>query len=398
MTNRTVKTRYLMTCASNVAMDKATKLLATGPSATSLISSTANRRRVSRDAGVINRGIRVISAALTRSQHQKVKKSRVCRIEEDLHAFACVRPTQVAAAVGDFPYPWGVKKIDADIVWIKTKGNGVRVAVLDTGVDACHPNLKANVKKGVSLVENVTFDRDDNGHGTHCAGIIAANLPSGKKRGNNWIYGVAPEVSIVPVKVLNYNGDGLLSAILGGLEWCLHNKIDIVSMSFRIPSDSQSYALEQACMTLWERGLLLVAATGNDRQDKKGTGGKRLTVGYPAKYDSVLGVGATDRLDTIAPFSNTGEGVDLVAPGVGILSTYRANRYRELSGTSQACPHVAGVAALLKSYRSTLTNENIKKVLLGTADPLGMEESDDVYGTGLLNATGAIEQLDVILG
>ena len=151
-------------------------------------------------------------------------------------------------------------------------------------------------------------------------------------------------------------------------------------------------------MTLWERGLLLVAATGNDRQDKKGTGGKRLTVGYPAKYDSVLGVGATDRLDTIAQFSNTGEGVDLVAPGVGILSTYRANRYRELSGTSQACPHVAGVAALLKSYRSTLSNENIKKVLLGTADPLGMEESDDVYGAGLLNATGAIEQLDAILG
>ena len=181
MTNRTVKTRYLMTCASDVAMNKATKLLATGPSATSLISSTANRRRVSRDAGVINRGIRVISAALTLSQHQKVKKSKVCRIEEDIHAFACVRPTQVAAAVGDFPYPWGVKKIDADIVWIKTKGNGVRVAVLDTGVDARHPNLKANVKKGVSLVENVTFDRDDNGHGTHCAGIIAANLPSGKK-------------------------------------------------------------------------------------------------------------------------------------------------------------------------------------------------------------------------
>ena len=298
----------------------------------------------------------------------------------------------------DFPYPWGVKKIDADIVWTRTKGNGVRVAVLDTGVDARHPNLKANVKKGVSFVENVTSDHDDNGHGTHCAGIIAANLPSGKRRGNNWIYGVAPEASIVPVKVLNYNGDGLLSAILSGLEWCLHNKIDIVSMSFRIPSNSQSYALEQACMTLWKRGLLLVAATGNDRQDKKGTGGKRLTVGYPAKYDSVLGIGATDRLGTIAPFSNTGKGVDLVAPGVGILSTYRDNRYRELSGTSQACPHVAGVAVLLKSYRRELSNENIRNVLLGTADPLGMEDPDEVYGRGLLNATGAIEQLDAILG
>ena len=120
-------------------------------------------------------------------------------------------------------------------------------------------------------------------------------------------------------------------------------------------------------------------------------------MGYPAQYDSVLGIGATDKLDTIAPFSNTGKGVDLVAPGVGILSTYRDNRYRELSGTSQACPHVAGVAALLKSYRKELSNEQLKMVLLGTADPLGMGEPDEVYGRGLLNATGAIEQLDAIL-
>ena len=400
MTNRAVKTRYLMTCTSAVAVNKTAKLLSTAASATRLISSTANRRGVSRDVGAINHGIRVISAALTPSQHQKVKESKCCRIEKDLHAFACVLPTHVEAAVEDFPYPWGVKKIDADIVWRKTKGNGVRVAVLDTGVDANHRNLKVNVKKGVSFVENVTSYHDDNGHGTHCAGIIAANLPNRPrgKSSNSWVYGVAPGASIVPVKVLNYNGDGLLSAILGGLEWCLHNKIDIVSMSFRIPSDSQSHALEQACMTLWERGLLLVAAIGNDREDKKGPRGRQLTVGYPAKYDSVLGIGATDRLDTIAPFSNTGKGVDLVAPGVDILSTYRGNRYRELSGTSQACPHVAGVAALLKSYRGSLSNEEIRKVLLGTADPLGMEEPDAVYGRGLLNATGAIEQLDGILG
>ena len=397
MANQTVKTRYLMTCASDAAMKKAAKLLESEPRATSLISSNANRRGVSRDAGVINEEIRVISVALTPSQHQKVKKSKVCRIEEDLHAFACVRPTDVRAAVEDFPYPWGIKKIDADIVWPKTKGKGVRVAVLDTGIDSRHRNLQANVKRGVSCVENVTSAHDDNGHGTHCAGIIAANLPSGRRRPNASIYGVAPEASIFPVKVLNYNGDGLLSAILSGLEWCLHNKMDIVSMSFRIRSDSPSQALQQACMTLWQRGLLLVAATGNDREDKKKPGGRSLTVGYPAQYDSVLGIGATDKLDTIAPFSNTGKGVDLVAPGVGILSTYRDNRYRELSGTSQACPHVAGVAALLKSYRKELSNEQLKMVLLGTADPLGMGEPDEVYGRGLLNATGAIEQLDAIL-
>ena len=182
-------------------MKKAAKLLESEPRATSLISSNANRRGVSQDAGVINEEIRVISVALTPSQHQKVKKSKVCRIEEDLHAFACVRPTDVRAAVEDFPYPWGIKKIDADIVWPKTKGKGVRVAVLDTGIDSGHRNLQANVKKGVSCVENVTSAHDDNGHGTHCAGIIAANLPSGRRSPTDSIYGVAPEASIFPVKV-----------------------------------------------------------------------------------------------------------------------------------------------------------------------------------------------------
>ena len=112
----------------------------------------------------------------------------------------------------------------------------------------------------------------------------------------------------------------------------------------------------------------------------------------------MIGVGATDRYDTIAEFSNTGKGVELVAPGVAILSTYRGDRFRELSGTSQATPHVAGVAALLKARRKDLTNTEIRKVLLESADPLGSPEPDTVYGYGLVNATGAVEQLDQILG
>ena len=151
-------------------------------------------------------------------------------------------------------------------------------------------------------------------------------------------------------------------------------------------------------MILWDKGILLVAAVGNDREELKGSKDELESVGWPAKYDCVIGVGATDRMDTIAPFSNVGTGVDLVAPGVNILSSYRGNRYRELSGTSQACPHVAGVAALLKSYRKTLSNKEIKKVLLETADPLGGIGLDKTYGRGLLNATGAIEQIDTILG
>ena len=390
------KTRYVMTCRTNEDLERTAKLLP-GHSLPDLISSTGRKNDIPQDKGFINREIRVISAALTPDQRKKMEKSKTCVLEADISAFSCILPTQVEAAVREYPYPWGVKKIDADIVWPKTQGKGVRVAVLDTGVDAGHPNLDGNIKKGVSFVENVTSDRDDNGHGTHCAGIVAAKNP-GKKKSGEWIFGVAPAASIVPVKILNYNGRGLLSAILGGLEWCLHNNIDIVSMSLRVPFSSSSSSLKQACMILWEKGILLVAAVGNDREELKGSKDELESVGLPAKYDCVIGVGATDRMDTIAPFSNVGKGVDLVAPGVNILSSYRGNRYRELSGTSQACPHVAGVAALLKSYRKTLSNEEIKKVLLETADPLGGIGPDKTYGMGLLNATGAIEQIDTILG
>ena len=225
------------------------------------------------------------------------------------------RATTIEAAIHENPYPWGVKKIDADIIWRKTKGKGARVAVLDTGIEAGHKNLKGNVKKGASFVENVPSSADDSGHGTHCAGIIAAH-GSGN---NGGLYGVAPEASVFPVKVFNYNGKGPLSAIILGLEWCFQHDIDIVSMSFRIPGDMPSAALKQACETLVDKDTLLVAAVGNDREDKRR---KTLGVGYPARYDCVLGVGATDRYDTIAPFSNTGRGVNLVAPGVSILSTY----------------------------------------------------------------------------
>ena len=390
------KKRYLITCTTKEELETTAGLLP-GNKLPHLSSSKGKKMDIPQGAGSVNQKIRVISVALTPGERKKMAKSHARVFEEDIFAFACILPTQVEAAVKDYPYPWGVKKIDADIVWPKTQGEGVRVAVLDTGVDAGHPNLHGNIKKGAVFVENVSSDHDDNGHGTHCAGIVAARIPAGK-RSSKLISGVAPKASIVPVKVLNYNGQGLLSGILGGLEWCLHNKISIISMSLRIPYSSNSFALKQACKILWDHGILLVAAVGNDQEERKGSKGKQDWVGFPAKYDCVIGVGATDQMDTIAPFSNVGPGVDLVAPGVNILSTYRGKRYRELSGTSQACPHVAGVAALLKSYRKKLSNEEIKKVLLETADPLGGVGPDITYGRGLLNATGAIEQIDTILG
>jgi len=393
MAKAAVRARYLLTCKNDDTLNELADLVSRGKTAPALVSSSELKKAPPTDAAVVNKGIRVVSVPLTAVQERNVKAAKLCVIERDLRAFACVQKVStVEAAVRDYPYPWGIKKIDADIVWEKTKGKGVRVALLDTGVDAKHRNLKNNVKRGVSFVENVSSCDDDNGHGTHCAGILAAHITNN----GEGIYGVAPEASVYPVKVLNYVGTGFVSTIAVGLEWCFQNKIDVVSMSFRLPGgDGPSPALKQACERLWEQGCLLVAAVGNDLEEK---GGKELGVGYPGRYNCVLGVGATNRYDTIAEFSNRGKGLDLVAPGVAILSTYRNNRYRELSGTSQACPHVAGVAALLKAYRKSLTNEEIKRIILETADPLGSGEPDEVYGRGLVNATGAIEQLDTIIG
>ena len=339
MNRRQSRTRYLLSCADEAKLNNLTGLLRRRKGQPTLISSREAAKGLRNGVGVVNKEIRVISVVLTAAELKKVKDARLCKAEKDLFAFSCAaEATTLEAAIKEYPYPWGVKKIDADIVWSSTMGAQVKIAVLDTGIDASHPNLKRNARKGVSFVENVLKPSDDNGHGTHCAGIIAADVADGSEG----IYGVAPRAAVYPVKVLNYNGQGQVSAIIAGLDWCLDNRMDIVSMSFRLPSDSKSPALEQACNILWDRGLLLVAAVGNDAEDGRKGRGKVGQVGCPARYNSVIGVGATDKFDTIAPFSNRGDGLDIVAPGVAVLSTYRDRRYRELSGTSQACPHVVG--------------------------------------------------------
>lgn len=391
MAKTPARTRCLLTCKSDATFKRVVEHISKIKQAPTLISSISSKKAREPEAAVTGSGIRVVSVPLTSSQEKKIRLTKLCEVEHDVIAYTCAtRATTIEAAIQEHPYPWGVKKIDADIIWNKTKGKGARVAVLDTGIEADHKDLKGNVIRGASFVENVASSADDNGHGTHCAGIIAAHGGGA----NAGLYGVAPDASVFPVKVFNYNGKGPVSAIVLGLEWCFQNNIDIVSMSFRVPGDTPSPALKQACETLAEKGTILVAAVGNDQEDKRR---KALGVGYPARYDCVLGVGATDRYDTIASFSSTGKGVDLVAPGVGILSTYRNSRYREMSGTSQACPHVAGVAALLKAYRKNLTSDEIRRVLLETADPLGSDTPDTIYGVGLINASGAIEQLDTIV-
>lgn len=277
--------------------------------------------------------------------------------------------------------PWNIGRIGADRVWTAeygcTSGAGIDVAILDTGIDADHPDL--SVAGGINCTGNILKDgstrradwTDKEGHGTHCAGIVAAlNNSVG-------VVGVAPQVRLWAVKVLADDRSGYVSDVIQGLEWCVDNGIEIVSMSF---AGEFSQALGEACDAACEAGLLLVAASGNDG----------VAVGYPAAYDSVIAVSAVDAADRLAAFSSVGPAVELTAPGVDIRSTYRDGGYASFSGTSMACPHVAGVAALVWASPSLAIHSaaGVRARLRATAEKLPSLSAAQV-GYGLVQAEKA---------
>ena len=251
--------------------------------------------------------------------------------------------------------PWGVDRIDAEFAWPVSTGVGVNVAVLDTGIDYTHPDL--DVAGGINIISDRKDHKDDNGHGTHVAGTIAA-LDNGIG-----VVGVAPGASLYAVKVLDRRGRGYISDIIAGLDWCVLNGIDIVNMS--LGSDYDVLAMKDACDAASGAGVILVAAAGNDGA----------AVDYPAAYDSVIAVGATDSADATPWWSSRGPEVALAAPGVGILSTWKGGGYRVANGTSMACPHVAGSLAL-----------NLGGDVFGAADDIGEAGVDDLTGAGLVDA------------
>lgn len=268
--------------------------------------------------------------------------------------------------------PWGIRRIDADLSWGKSTGNGTKVAVVDTGIDFQHPDLAGNVKGGVSFVKGSKSYRDDNGHGTHVAGTIAA------VDNDIGVVGVAPEAWLYGVKVLDRTGSGWLSDVIAGIDWSVASGMQVITMS--LGSSGSSSSLESAVDNAYNQGIVIVAAAGNDN------GG---AVSYPAKYNSVIAVTATDSRDNIAYFSNIGPEAELAAPGVNILSTYKGGSYATLSGTSMATPHVTGTVALLLASNENLNSSEVRKRLGDTAEDLGAPGRDIYYGFGLVNASNA---------
>lgn len=275
--------------------------------------------------------------------------------------------------------PWGISRIEASSVHAAGyNGTGVNVSVIDTGIDYTHPDLAKNYKGGWDFVNNDNNPMDDNGHGTHCAGVIAA------VDNDEGVIGVAPGANLYALKVLNRQGSGTISNIISAIEWSIDNNIKIISMS--LGSDYYSLTLESACDNAETAGILLVAAAGNDYDAAVSD-----TVDYPGGYGSVIAVAATEDQNNRAWFSSTGPAVELAAPGFNIYSTYwsRGSTYKNLSGTSMACPHVAGTAALVWAAHPELNNYEVRAKLANTATDLGASGRDTLYGFGLVNAEAA---------
>ncbi len=311
---------------------------------------------------------------------------------------------EVHAIDAELNNTWGVDRIDADLVHASgNKGTGIKVAIIDSGIDYTHPDLDANYAGGFDFVNNDNDPMDDNGHGTHVAGTVAAEDNDDPAS----VVGVAPQAKLYALKVLSSSGSGSYSDVIAALEWAVDNGMQVTNNSYG-SSGNPGSIVKAAFDNSYAAGVLHVAAAGNSGN----CGGKGDNVIYPAWWESLIAVGATNNSDGSPCSSSTGPDVELAAPGVSINSTVPTGNcklcdnsgYKLLSGTSMASPHVAGTVALvLKSpenvgdYNSDGTNETnadgvwtnveARNVLQATAEDIGLPAT--WAGYGLVDAAAA---------
>ncbi|MBI3288461.1 MAG: S8 family peptidase [Elusimicrobia bacterium] len=289
-------------------------------------------------------------------------------------------PMAAAMAAQRAEEPWGINRVHAPAAWASCaheqvkacEGAGVKVAVIDTGIDSSHPDLRGKVDGGFSAItktENPSDYQDDNGHGTHVSGTIAA------KKDSKGVVGVAPSARLYAVKVLDADGSGNLSDVIDGIVWAAKNKMDVANMSLGAPVDSE--AMKRAVRFARGAGLVIVAAAGN-------SGG---SVGFPGAYDDVIAVAASDYEDKLAPFSSRGPAVDFIAPGVDVLSSKMGGGFASFSGTSMASPHVAGLAAIVvaQGYVGLNGPDGVMSQLKKAASALPVLTAE-MQGAGIVDA------------
>lgn len=268
--------------------------------------------------------------------------------------------------------PWGITAINATKAQKKGyTGKGIKIGIIDSGIDNKHEDL--HVSGGVSFIESKTDYDDDYGHGTAVAGIIGA------KNNNIGVIGVAPDAEIYSIKVLDSNGEGEISNVVSGIMWAINHRLNILNLSLETSEDSK--ILEKATKKAYNEGLLLVSAAGNQGFIENST------ISFPAAYKDVIAVGATNSRGERTFYSNTGQQLELMAPGSSINSTSLNNSYSLNIGTSMSAAHVTGVAAQVWQNNHHLNNKDIRKILDRTSTEMG-EKS--LYGYGLVDAFKAV--------
>ncbi|WP_258171196.1 S8 family peptidase [Paenibacillus sp. R14(2021)] len=260
--------------------------------------------------------------------------------------------------------PWNIKQVQAPKVWPTTRGSASGIGIIDTGI-ARHSDLY--VTGGVNTMGGSSY-LDDNGHGTHVAGIAAALGKNGMQPG------VAPRAKLYAIKALDANGSGYVSDLIKGIEWCIKKKIPIINMSLGL-SGENSNALKEAVERARKSGIVVIASAGNSGPNNSGG------IDQPARFSDAIAVASSTRSGKTADYSSRGSGIDVTAPGSYIRSTWPGGGYMVLSGTSMSCPHVAAGAALLKSLNPGLSPSGVAKLLRSSAKKLsGDSSSRQGYG------------------
>lgn len=310
-------------------------------------------------------------------------REAVLHLTDSVGADEAAAAEALVAAVDESQATWGLQV--TKVVNCCRTGKGIRVAVLDTGFDLQHPDFAGRSVTTQSFIAGQAV-QDGHGHGTHCIGTaLGAKCPGVRPR-----YGVAYEAEIYAGKVLSNAGSGSDTGILAGIEWAVQNKCAVVSMSLGAatrPGQPFSQVFERVALRAQEQGTLIVAAAGNESRRQEGVINP---VGHPANCPSIMAVAAMDVQGAIARFSNRGIDpgggqVDIAGPGVDVHSSWPLpTRYRRISGTSMATPHVAGIAALYAEADATARGAALGRVLTGRAQRLTLPSSD--VGAGMVQA------------
>ncbi|MEC0181447.1 S8 family peptidase [Paenibacillus peoriae] len=273
-------------------------------------------------------------------------------------------------------YQWNLPATETNRGWGLSKGSkNVTVAVVDTGVDLDHPDLKGQILSGHNVVKPSEKPYDDVGHGTHVAGIISALVNNGEG-----VAGMTWYNKVMPVKVLDKSGSGTTYSVAEGIIWAADHGAKVINLS--LGNYAQASFLHDAIKYAYDKDVVLVAATGNDNTERPG---------YPAAYPEVFAVSATDSSMHRASFSNYGDYVDVMAPGASIASTYPGNQYAALSGTSMASPHVSALAALIRSINPDLTNKEVMDLMRSNVIDLGAPGHDKYFGYGQIDVYKALK-------